>query len=217
MPFVTTSSAIECHTIPTCSYVCEAVSYVDLCLWFTNTKKCLRFVTLAFGLHILNHKKMLRVIKCKYDRISHIHNDATLAVVLAPQGELEGKRPPIVQAFKVRKAFWRCPLVKELCRCCRHTPRSSLFSLPESLCWSSLHHHDWLWSHFIHDPSTKICSALWWLYTIQQATDWVEGGSQNRRSTKNDAARGLPWACPGMNTDQRVHDSIAVNFWSVSC
>jgi hypothetical protein len=40
-----------------------------------------------------------------YHTISHIHNDATLAVVLAPQGELEGKRLPIAQAFKVEEGI----------------------------------------------------------------------------------------------------------------
>jgi hypothetical protein len=37
------------------------------------------------------------------------------------------------------------------------------------------------------------------------------------KSIKNDAARGLPWACPGIDTDQRVHDSTAVGFWFVLC
>jgi hypothetical protein len=40
-----------------------------------------------------------------YCAISHIHNDATLAVVLALQGELEGKRRPIAQAPKVKEGI----------------------------------------------------------------------------------------------------------------
>jgi hypothetical protein len=77
--------------------------HIYFCICDSHTQICdLWFVTFAFGLHILDHKKMLRVTK-------RSHNTPQLIIdkcrnfgsgSCSSKGALEGKKRPILQAFK---------------------------------------------------------------------------------------------------------------------
>jgi hypothetical protein len=48
-----------------------------------------------------------------YHAKPHIHNDATLGVVFAPQDEIEGKRLPIAQAFVFEEGILEVSINRE--------------------------------------------------------------------------------------------------------